>query len=203
MAPFVSMLVVLFAAVALGARILLQWARTGDTGLRLGQALSWSRAGAAKLCLGGGVTVAGISPFAVWFGKVSVLFPSALLTVALGLAIYVLGLTLTFVAQLQMGASWRIGVDPRERTALITTGLFRWVRNPIYSAVLLCFGGCALLLPTTLAVAGWLVILLAVQLQVRLVEEPYLLDVHGQAYREYASRVGRFVPGLGKSPLQR
>ncbi len=200
MAPFVCMLVVLFAAVALGARILLQWARTGDTGLRLGQALSWSRAGAAKLCLGAGVAVAGFSPFAVWYGKLNVLWSRTFSVIGVGLALYVLGLTLTFVAQLQMGTSWRIGVDPRERTMLVTTGLFRWVRNPIYSAVLLCFGGCALLLPTTLALGGWLVILVAVQLQVRLVEEPYLLDVHGQAYREYASRVGRFVPGLGKQP---
>jgi protein-S-isoprenylcysteine O-methyltransferase Ste14 len=35
-------------------------------------------------------------------------------------------------------------------------------------------------------------------LQVRAVEEPYLLSVHGDAYATYAARVGRFVPGVGR-----
>ena len=38
----------------------------------------------------------------------------------------------------------------------------------------------------------------ALELQTRLVEEPYLRRVHGAAYEEYARRVGRFVPGVGR-----
>jgi protein-S-isoprenylcysteine O-methyltransferase Ste14 len=41
-------------------------------------------------------------------------------------------------------------------------------------------------------------LVLALEIQVRLVEEPHLLRAHGSAYGEYASRVGRFVPGLGR-----
>ena len=41
-------------------------------------------------------------------------------------------------------------------------------------------------------------IALGLELQVRSVEEPYLLRTHGDAYRAYASRVGRFVPGIGR-----
>ena len=37
-----------------------------------------------------------------------------------------------------------------------------------------------------------------VQLQVRVVEEPYLLATHGKTYAAYAARVGRFVPGAGR-----
>jgi protein-S-isoprenylcysteine O-methyltransferase Ste14 len=48
-----------------------------------------------------------------------------------------------------------------------------------------------------LSVASFVCLLIAVELQVRFVEEPYLLRTHGQRYRDYASRVGRFVPGLG------
>ncbi|MFL5908785.1 MAG: methyltransferase family protein, partial [Solirubrobacterales bacterium] len=36
------------------------------------------------------------------------------------------------------------------------------------------------------------------QLQVRFVEEPYLIRTHGDDYRAYASEVGRFVPGIGR-----
>jgi SAM-dependent methyltransferase len=38
----------------------------------------------------------------------------------------------------------------------------------------------------------------ALEVQVRLVEEPYLLRTHGRAYAEYGARTGRFVPGLGR-----
>lgn len=40
--------------------------------------------------------------------------------------------------------------------------------------------------------------LLAIEIQVRWAEEPYLQRVHGSEWREYAARTGRFVPGLGR-----
>jgi protein-S-isoprenylcysteine O-methyltransferase Ste14 len=46
-------------------------------------------------------------------------------------------------------------------------------------------------------VALWALVV-ALEVQVRLVEEPYLLRTHGAHYAEYASRVGRFVPGFGR-----
>jgi protein-S-isoprenylcysteine O-methyltransferase Ste14 len=117
---------------------------------------------------------------------------------ALGLAAFGIGAMATVVAQLAMGDSWRIGVDVRERTALVASGPFRWVRNPIFSAMLLTSVGLVLLVPTPLAVAALLVLVVALELQVRCVEEPYLLRTHGAAYRSYAARVGRFVPGIGR-----
>lgn len=45
-------------------------------------------------------------------------------------------------------------------------------------------------------VEGYVGLVAAVELQVRFVEEPYLLRTHGEGYAKYASRVGRFVPGL-------
>jgi protein-S-isoprenylcysteine O-methyltransferase Ste14 len=40
--------------------------------------------------------------------------------------------------------------------------------------------------------------LVALEIQIRLVEEPYLERVHGDAYRRYATATGRFVPGVGR-----
>jgi protein-S-isoprenylcysteine O-methyltransferase Ste14 len=48
------------------------------------------------------------------------------------------------------------------------------------------------------ALAGLVTLWIALELQVRVVEEPYLRRVHGHAFAEYARRVGRFVPGLGR-----
>ena len=97
-----------------------------------------------------------------------------------------------------MGDSWRIGVDADERTALVTGGLFGHVRNPIFSFVLLSASGLLLLVPNALALCAVALTLAGIQIQVRAVEEPYLLSAHGEAYADYARRVGRFVPGVGR-----
>lgn len=116
---------------------------------------------------------------------------------AVGVVLGVGGILLTFGAQLAMGDAWRIGVDPEERTELVTDGPFGLVRNPIYSAMIPTVLGLVLMVPNALALAVIVCLVVALELQVRLVEEPYLLEVHGDAYARYAARVGRFVPGLG------
>lgn len=102
-----------------------------------------------------------------------------------------------------MGDSWRVGVDPVERTTLVTDGPFQLVRNPIFTAMLTTAAGLALMAPNGLALGGAVGLLLGLELQVRLVEEPYLMRVHGDSYQRYASRVGRFVPRAGCLPSGR
>ena len=58
--------------------------------------------------------------------------------------------------------------------------------------------GLALVVPNALSVGMVVAVVVAHQIQVRLVEEPYLLATHGEAYRAYAARTGRFVPFLGR-----
>lgn len=116
---------------------------------------------------------------------------------AVGIALAVSGIVLTFLAQLAMGDAWRIGVDPEERTQLVTGGPFKLVRNPIYSAMFPAVLGLVLMVPSILAIAGLLALAIGLELQVRLVEEPHLLRAHGDEYADYAARVGRFAPGLG------
>jgi protein-S-isoprenylcysteine O-methyltransferase Ste14 len=116
---------------------------------------------------------------------------------AIGLVLAAGGVVLTFGAQLAMGDAWRIGVDPEERTQLVTGGPFKLVRNPIYSAMIPTVLGLALMVPSALAVATLAGLVTALELQVRLVEEPHLLRTHGQEYASYAAHVGRFIPGVG------
>jgi protein-S-isoprenylcysteine O-methyltransferase Ste14 len=96
-----------------------------------------------------------------------------------------------------MGDSWRIGVDPGETTTLVRTGVFGWVRNPIFTAMLTFGFGIALVTPNVVALAGFALLVTSIHLQVRVVEEPYLLTVHGDTYRDYLATVGCFVPGVG------
>ncbi len=97
-----------------------------------------------------------------------------------------------------MGPSWRIGVSDDQGTDLITTGWFAAVRNPIYTSMIFAWIGFALMVPTWLGIVALVVAVIGLEMQVRLVEEPYLIRTHGEAYRAYAARVGRFLPGVGR-----
>ena len=116
----------------------------------------------------------------------------------LGLVVALLGFSATLAGQSGMGSSWRIGVDPAERTELVTTGVFAHVRNPIFTAMVTAQLGVVLIVPTWVSGLALLALVVAVQLQVRVVEEPYLEQVHGAEYTAYCTRVGRFLPGIGR-----
>ena len=186
-----------FFALAFGARSWIQWRRTGSTGFirpHRGDPPA-ERAGAVLfivallLLMAGPITdLAGMSRIAVLDSRVAAV---------VGLVLAVLGIVLTLAAQLAMGDSWRIGVDNAERTALVTGGVFRLVRNPIFSAMAVAAVGLALLVPTVVSVAAVVVLVVALEIQVRLVEEPYLRSVHGAAYDRYVATAGRFVPRPG------
>lgn len=116
-----------------------------------------------------------------------------------GGALALIGIGFALYAQLAMGNSWRLGVGSAgDRTELITGGPFELVRNPIYTGMIAGFAGIALLTPNWLALASAAAVLASLEIQTRLAEEPHLLEVHGQAYADYAAGVGRFVPGMGR-----
>jgi protein-S-isoprenylcysteine O-methyltransferase Ste14 len=181
-----------------GVRIAVQWRRTGSTGVRGLAADAAPLERLAGVLFAVALLLGAISPVLV---LLDALEPATELDGVVGHAGGIVlaagGIVLTFGAQMAMGDSWRIGVDPDERLRLVTDGPFGLVRNPIYSSMLPTVLGLVLMVPTVLAIAAFLVLLVALELQVRLVEEPYLLSTHGDEYARYAARVGRFVPGVG------
>jgi protein-S-isoprenylcysteine O-methyltransferase Ste14 len=188
-----------FGAVAVLGRELLQRRMTGSSGL-IGIGPSPSAAdlvsGAALLA----AVLAGVGgPLLELAGAIE---PVAALDTgavrAIGLALFAVGICGVVASQLAMGAAWRVGVDPAERTELVTEGPFAVVRNPIYTAIVPSLAGIALVAPSVPALLCPPLGGLAFALQTRLVEEPHLLAAHGEAYAGYARRVGRFLPGLGR-----
>lgn len=189
---------VVFAMLAFAWRAWLQHRRTGDPGFRgfAGRIGSLGWFGGGLLPLG---TFAGLVALVADLGgaqRFRLILPA--LVPLSGLALMVLGAALTLIAQVEMGSSWRIGVQSTEVTELITTGLFRWVRNPIFAAMLVVLLGVLLTVPSVIASFAFTASLVGIELHVRRVEEPYLSRIHGERYRSYAQRVGRFVPGIGR-----
>ena len=189
-------LYLVYIALAFGLRGWLQWRRTGDHGFRFGgfSAAPAERAGAILFVI---ALVLGLAaPVLELVGALAAF--GALRAPMLGTLLSLAGIAGTLHAQLAMGASWRVGVDPGERTALRTEGPFRLVRNPIFSWMILTAVGLALLVPNAASGLGLVALVVGIELQVRLVEEPHLLRTHGEAYARWASRTGRFVPGVGR-----
>ena len=197
MAKLALALWVAYYGLVLGLRVALHRRRTGQTGFLLGTAPVGSRAWVAEtlelvalvLAVAAPAVARRVPPLDALEAR-----PAQLL----GIGLFSFGLIGVFASQQAMGASWRVGQQPGERTELITRGPFALVRNPIYICVMAVVAASALLVPSPLALAAVALIVLSVQLQVRLVEEPQLLELHGDSYRDYASRVGRFLPGLGR-----
>jgi len=115
-----------------------------------------------------------------------------------GAVIAVAGIVGAMVSQAAMGDAWRPDVTPGDRTDLVTDGPFRLVRNPVLASTAATAIGLALLVPNVLALAMLACFLLGIQIQVHVVEEPLLLRVHGDAYRRYAARTGRYLPFIGR-----
>lgn len=196
MARLALALFVVFLALGFGLRAFLQWRRTGDAGFRLGAFAGSGAEREGALLFAAALALGLAAPLLELSGALAAF--EALRAPWLGALLWLVGMTGMLHAQLAMGSSWRVGVDPNERTTLKTDGPFRWVRNPVFSWVIVTATGLALLVPNAASLAGLAVLVASVQVQVRLVEEPYLRRTHGDAYERWASRTGRFVPGLGR-----
>lgn len=186
----------LFGLLGFGWRSWVQRRRTGSTGFKgisgSPGSLEWF-AGVGFLAA---IAIGVAAPALQWAGLVQPLFRVGVINVV-GILIAAAGIAATVYAQLDMGDSWRIGVDAAETTDLVRSGVFARVRNPIFSAMIAFSFGIMLVTPNLPAVLGFVVLTVTIQAQVRAVEEPYLRTVHGHAYTEYLASVGRFVPGVG------
>ncbi|MCA9606202.1 MAG: isoprenylcysteine carboxylmethyltransferase family protein [Myxococcales bacterium] len=106
--------------------------------------------------------------------------------------VLVVALVWAVVAQAQMGASWRIGIDRDRRTELVTRGVFRLSRNPIFLAMRVSLVALFVCAPNALSLVAALVGNVLIQVQVRL-EEKHLEALHGDDYRRYRDSVRRWV----------
>jgi len=105
----------------------------------------------------------------------------------IGVTIALFAFLATRLCWRRMGKSWRMGIDPNEKTALVFTGPYAYVRHPIYAL------SSVIVLPTPLMIGVGVIHLLLLQWEARR-EEKNLSRIHGQQYDEYRARVGRFIP---------
>ena len=109
-----------------------------------------------------------------------------------GFCIGILGDVIFLLSVLCMKDSWRAGIPDKDKTALVTTGIYRFSRNPAFLAFDFMYVGVLLLYfnPVTAVFSAFAVVMLHLQI---LQEERYLTDVFGEAYLTYKRHVFRYL----------
>lgn len=194
MAALALSLAVLYAVALFGVGEVAQRRRTGVAG--------WVRSANSP------EHVANILVFAAWL--LAMLGPALVLAgvaepwfsgsaaVAAGIVVSCASLAGAVLAQQTMGSAWRAGIDPAHPSGLVTRGVFALVRNPVYTTMIGLAIGVWLLAPTAAGALAVVVCVAGLEIQTRAVEEPYLRQLHGEAYARYAAETGRFLPAIGR-----
>ncbi len=114
----------------------------------------------------------------------------------IGVVLLALFLALIWLAHSDLGPNWSPMVEVKQDQVLVTRGLYRWARHPIYAAIWLSAVAQVLLLPNWVAGPAGLALFLPLYLHRVGREEQLLLEYFGQPYRRYMEQTGRLVPRL-------
>ena len=110
----------------------------------------------------------------------------------IGWGLLILSLIVVWVAQSQMANSWRIGIDEKNKTKLVTKGLFSISRNPIFLGIMLANIGLFLVIPNAFTLLIVSLSTISINTQIRL-EEDFLKREFGNDYLEYSKKVRRWI----------
>lgn len=123
-------------------------------------------------------------------------YPLRPLPLAAGLACFVIGLWLFYRSHADLGTNWSITLQVRENHRLVTQGVYRHVRHPMYAALFLYSVGQLLALPNWIAGPSYLATFgIVFVLRVR-AEERLMLEEFGADYTAYMAGTKRLIPGV-------
>ena len=190
--PFLMMIV--FLLVIFCGRIVFQFILTGNSGIRSGTKLKTKKTMCISALLSGVIIVQVLLTWLIATSRLQLQIEFGLVVTWIGLILCISGVLFSSYSQFAMGREWRIGVDPDEETNLVTTGIYKHIRNPIYTGCIVYGSGMLLLAPNILFLITGIVGYFAIRAYVKEIEEPCLIRLHGDDYRQYASQTGSFFP---------
>ncbi|MBA7647324.1 hypothetical protein ES703_55096 [subsurface metagenome] len=113
-----------------------------------------------------------------------------------GTAVFAGALLLLWRSHADLGRNWSATLKVREGHTLVTAGVYRYMRHPMYAAHWLWAIAQALLIENWLAGLALLVTFLPLCLIRIPREEEMMLENFGEEYRQYMNRTGRLIPRL-------
>lgn len=189
-------MMVVFLVVIIFGRVVFQFILTGNSGIRSGTKLKTKKEMYISFLMFGVVGVQTLLAWLISSSRLQFQIDLGSYGTWIGLMLCISGIIFSSYAQYAMGKEWRIGVDPEEKTKLVTTGIYKSVRNPIYTGCIVYGTGLIILAPHILLLISGVVGFFAIRAYVKEIEEPYLIRLHGEKFREYMSRTGSFFPAF-------
>jgi len=110
----------------------------------------------------------------------------------IGILFCYIGLIIFLLALLSFGKSWRIGIDENNSNELITNGIFKYSRNPIFLFMDLYFTGIMLIYPNIIFILLAIGTIIGIHSQI-LREENFLLIKFGEKYIKYKNQTRRYI----------
>ena len=111
-----------------------------------------------------------------------------------GIIVFASAIWLLWRSHYDLGHNWSPLLEIRKEHTLVTGGVYKYIRHPIYAAHWLWALGQALLLHNWIAGLGMLVTFIPLYLQRVGREEKMMLDNFGDEYHSYMQRTGRLLP---------
>lgn len=109
-----------------------------------------------------------------------------------GLLITLIGVLFFILAMVFMKTSWRAGIDKSTKTELVTSGLYRYSRNPAFVGMDLMFIGTAITHVNLITIVLAILVIIGFHLQI-LQEEKHMKEVFQKKYNEYANNTPRYL----------
>ncbi|HEX7041648.1 MAG TPA: methyltransferase [Patescibacteria group bacterium] len=113
------------------------------------------------------------------------------LSTLLGFLLILIGVALSFISQKKLGDSWTHAASLKAKK-LITTGIYKYIRHPIYFGFILSFLGSEILAGSLLWVS-FLFLFIPAYYQVKK-EDKLLKDKFGNKFMQYKKNTKMFVP---------
>lgn len=110
----------------------------------------------------------------------------------IGWGLLIVSIIMVWIAQSHMANSWRIGIDEKNKTKLVTSGLFSFSRNPIFLGIMIANIGVFIVIPNAFTLLIISLSTISINTQIRL-EEEFLRNEFGEEYKEYSKKVRRWI----------
>ncbi|MFT3901603.1 MAG: isoprenylcysteine carboxylmethyltransferase family protein [Niabella sp.] len=113
----------------------------------------------------------------------------------IGLSISIIGAIIACISRYKLGKNWSLSVQRKENHQLIQDGVYKFVRHPIYTGLLLLFIGNAIIVGDYRAIIAVLIVFVSLWLKLKR-EEKLLTKTFGTEYTEYKNQSKALIPYL-------
>ncbi len=110
----------------------------------------------------------------------------------LGWVLLLAGLAVALASYRSLGKNFRVYAAPRRSGTLVTSGIYGWLRHPMYTGVIILFAGYITLWGSLLSIPFWLAF--SALYVIKTVKEEAILASRFPEYEDYRARTWKFIP---------